>query len=95
MTRNANRFQKGTGAYVCTCCKRTTRSTGRGDNEHAGVCAECFDLQGEENSLSDTGEFYDSPANVIAMIDTIAARGGDASVWDDMRKRAADAMLAA
>lgn len=85
---NPSRFAKGTGVYTCSCCKRATRSTGRGDNEHAGTCAECFDLQGEENSLGDTGDFYDSKANVLSMIAHIAAKGGDASVWDHLKARA-------
>jgi hypothetical protein len=46
--------------YACGCCKRLTRQTGRGDNEFTGLCAECYDLAGEENSLSDTGALYDA-----------------------------------
>lgn len=86
--RDSRRFAKGSGVYACGCCGRRTRSTGRGDNEIVGNCAECYDLAGEENSLSDTGDFYDSPANVVAMIDTVAASGGNASVWADLKEKA-------
>jgi hypothetical protein len=63
-----------------------TRSTGRGDNEYVGLCAECYDLAGEENHLSDTGELYDSPENILGMIAFIASKG-DASAWDDLKKK--------
>lgn len=88
MARVANRFERGSGVYACGCCGRSTRSTGRGDNELVKMCAECYDLGGEENSLSDTGDFYDSPANVLAMIEAVGARGGNASVWDGLKAKA-------
>ncbi len=94
MARVANRFERGSAMYACGCCGRNTRSTGRGDNELVKMCAECYDLGGEENSLSDTGDFYDSPANVLAMIAAVAASGGNASVWDGIKARA-EAKIAA
>ena len=57
-----SRFERGTGVFKCATCARSTRSTGRGDNEHNGQCAECYDLAGETNSLSDNGELYDDVA---------------------------------
>lgn len=84
----ASRFAKGSGVYECGCCGRATRATGRGDNEHAGLCAECYDLAGEENSLSDSGKFYDSPANVLAMIKAVEDKGGNASEWADLKAKA-------
>lgn len=86
--RVTNRFAKGSAVYSCRCCKRLTRSTGRGDNEHVLLCADCFDLGGEENHLSDNGTFYDSPQNVLAMIANVEAMGGDASGWDDLKAHA-------
>jgi hypothetical protein len=83
-----NRFAKGSAAYNCRACHRLTRSTGRGDNEHVLLCAECFDLGGEENHLSDTGEFYGSKAEVLAMIAYVESKGGDASCWDDLKAAA-------
>lgn len=55
MSTTSNRFAKGSGAYECRCCSRKTRSTGRGDNENCGLCAECYDLAGIENEISDNG----------------------------------------
>ena len=95
MARVANRFERGSGLYACKCCKRNTRSTGRGDNELVKLCEECFDLAGEENHYSDSGgEFYDHPENVLAMIASVASKGGDASVWDEMKKNAEAAVAA-
>lgn len=89
--RTTNRFTKGTARYNCTCCGRATRDTGRGDNELLGMCAECFDLGGEENHLSDTGEFYDSKANVLSMIAFIESKGGNASCWAELKAKALEA----
>lgn len=60
----SNRFILGSGRYECRCCKRSTRSTGRGDNENVTLCAQCYDLAGEENHLADNGTLYESPENV-------------------------------
>lgn len=84
--KSASKFAKGSGAYKCECCGRLTRSTGRGDNENVGNCAECYDLAGEQNSLSDSGSFYESPARILEMIGIIVSKGGDASNWDDIKK---------
>lgn len=88
----ASRFAKGSGVYECGCCGRATRATGRGDNEHAGLCAECFDLAGEENSLSDTDEFYSGAANVLAMIKAVEEKGGNASEWANLKAKAIAAL---
>lgn len=86
MARTSNRFTKGTGVYECRCCHRATRDTGRGDNEGVRLCAECYDLSGEENHLSDNGEFYDKPANVLALIQAVADKGGDSNVWSTLKQ---------
>jgi len=52
------------------------------------MCAECFDLGGEENSLSDSGDFYAGPGEVLRMIEAIAKLGGNASVWDELKAKA-------
>lgn len=52
--RTTNRFTRGSGCYTCRSCGRKTRDTGRGDNEHIGLCAECFDLGGIENAICDS-----------------------------------------
>jgi hypothetical protein len=64
------------GVYACRCCAHNTRSTGRGDNENAQLCAVCYDLSGESNSISDTGELYGSVGSVRADLDKLAARVG-------------------
>jgi hypothetical protein len=89
MTRVTNRFERGSAVYACRTCGRNTRSTGRGDNEVILLCEECYDLGGEENHLSDNGgEFYNSPAEVLRLIASVASKGGDASVWDDLKSKA-------
>jgi hypothetical protein len=85
-------FKKGSGVYNCGCCKRATRSTG-GDGADVGLCDICYDLAGEENSLSDSGKLYDSPENVMAMIAAVKAKGGDASCWDELDAAAASALI--
>lgn len=66
--RNA-RFQRGSAAYICRCCKHNTRSTG-GDGAGVGLCDICYELAGEENCVSDTGELYD-PASVPGLMRTL------------------------
>lgn len=48
-----NRFQKGSGCFICQDCKKKTRSTGNGDNEHCRLCEECYEKAGDENALTD------------------------------------------
>jgi len=55
MAGDARRFQKGTGVYTCAACGKSTRSTGRCDNENVGLCAKCYDEGGLENEHSDSG----------------------------------------
>jgi hypothetical protein len=86
MANVTNRFARGSAVYECRCCHRNTRSTGRGDNEHVRLCAECYDLGGEENHISDNGgEFYSSKAEVLALIAEVEAKGGDASCWAELK----------
>lgn len=89
----ANRFRRGSGLYACRCCGRNTRATGRGDNEHVLLCAECYDLGGEENHLSDTGRFYSGPAEVLRLINAVAIKGGNAGHWDELRQQASALQL--
>jgi len=80
-----SRFQKGSGMYACRCCKRNTRATGNGDNDGVLLCVECYDLAGEENHLSDSGEFHSHPARILEMIHAVTLQGGDASCWDELK----------
>lgn len=86
-------FVKGGGSvYTCRCCNRSTRPTG-GDNDGVKLCVECYDLAGEENSVSDTGSFYGTPAEVLSNIASIVDKGGDSSCWDELKAKA-EALLA-
>lgn len=87
MTRTANRFTKGSSVFACRTCGHKTRDTGRGDNEMVQLCGDCYDLAGEENSLSDSGVFYDTPARILEAIARVASKG-DASSWDGMKAKA-------
>lgn len=90
--RNASTFGKGSGVFTCRCCGRRTRQTGRGDNEHTGNCAECYDLAGEENHLSDEGRLYGSVQYVLHLIGAVREAGGDTSSWDDIENYCLDAL---
>lgn len=89
--RKANGFVKGQSTYSCRCCKRLTRQTGRGDNDMVNLCAPCYDLAGEENHISDNGELYDSPQQVLSLIEEVAAHG-DASSWIEIQEFALKAL---
>lgn len=54
-TRQANRFGRGSGVYVCESCTRKTRQTG-GDNDSLRLCEECYEIAGLENAISDHGD---------------------------------------
>lgn len=65
--RERNKFQRGSGCYTCSVCKKLTRSTGRGDNEFAGLCERCYDMAGDENAVTDgdmTTEEFEAKWNV-------------------------------
>lgn len=82
-------FVKGGGTtYICRCCKRTTRPTGTGDNDGVRLCVECYDLGGEENHLSDTGELYGSPEQVLRLVREVESKGGNASCWAEIKAHA-------
>jgi len=84
---NASRFQRGSGVYKCGCCGRATRATGRGDNENNGLCAECYDLAGYENEVSDYGvdSLSDSSKReMMRLYALIAEKGGDNSSFSDV-----------
>lgn len=47
-----DRFQKGSGTYICRDCGKQTRETGYGESD-SGLCACCFRIAEWENALSD------------------------------------------
>lgn len=62
-----SQFKKGSAVYECRVCGHRTRDTG-GDGADVRLCSICWDLSGEENSLSDTGAFYGSTAEVTSLM---------------------------
>jgi len=46
------RFRRGSGVYTCNCCKKQTRDV-NGDAVHCNLCAECYEVAGCENEVSD------------------------------------------
>lgn len=80
-----SQFKRGSGMYVCACCKRNTRATGRGDNENVGICAQCYDLAGYENEIQD-GYDLDQRAreNIKRLVAEVIELGGkpDISMFD-------------
>lgn len=70
-----SRFQRGSGCYVCRLCGHNTRDTG-GDGAGVQSCDLCYELAGEENSISDTGTTYGSKEGVTAELAALDARNG-------------------
>ena len=49
-------FTKSSGStYICTCCGKNTRDTGRGENSVPNTCYTCWNEGGFENEHSDYG----------------------------------------
>lgn len=86
-----NRFQQGTGCFVCESCGHRTRKTTT-DCRDSAICDLCFELAGMENGASDRGEEavkdYLREATDIYM--TITGRGGHYEFWTEL----GDAVLA-
>lgn len=79
-----NRFARGSGVYACRVCKRNTRSTGRGDNEHVRLCAECFDLSGIENAVLDGDDVRKYADEIRSLYAAITQLGGNAKSFNDL-----------
>ena len=75
-TQNA-RFQRGSGVFKCDCCARNTRNTGQPHGSR--LCAECYELAGWENSLSDEGpaDFLKHKDDVVGELNRCVERGGN------------------
>ncbi len=69
------RFQRGSGVYTCRSCGHNTRDTG-GDGAGVRCCDICYELAGEENSISDTGKTYGSAESVANMLAALDRRNG-------------------
>jgi len=46
------RFEKYSAIYTCRICDRRTRETGDSES-YVGLCADCYNLGGLDNELSD------------------------------------------
>lgn len=80
--KNASHFQRGSGVYTCRVCGHRTRATGRGDNENVELCADCFDLAGLENQVSD-GEPLSAAQQVeVNHVAPIINRRAGREVWN-------------
>ena len=71
-----NKFTKGCSTFSCGSCGRLTRQTGRNDNEHLGLCAECYDLGGVENEICDSGSTPELEAEAAELRNIIVSKGG-------------------
>ena len=47
-------FQRGSGVFVCRVCGRRTRAVNV-DHAQTGNCADCYELAGIDNTISDNG----------------------------------------
>jgi len=52
--RKMNRIAAGSGVYRCRVCHGRTRRTDQ-DAAQIGLCAECFELAGDDNMHNDDG----------------------------------------
>lgn len=49
-------FTRGSSTFICRCCGRNTRATRDRSEGDIELCAQCYELAGWENTLSDMGE---------------------------------------
>jgi len=74
-TARNSHFQRGSGVYICRSCKHNTRDTG-GDGAGVQLCDLCFELAGEENSISDSGETFQGAEYVRGELAALDKRNG-------------------
>lgn len=78
----AKGFTKYVGTYDCPVCKRKTRETDP-DAAGAGLCAQCYELGGIENSIHDGYETAESTREeALKLMREIAKKGGKVDSWD-------------
>lgn len=79
MAKRNSHFQRGSGVYKCCDCGRSTRNTGV-QSRDSECCAECYELCGYENMLSDNGELsIEDRAVCRGYRDMAIAKGGNAA----------------
>lgn len=73
------KFQHGQSTYNCRVCKRLTRNTG--DEGQVELCAECYELAGIKNEISDNGplgpDSFTKPETVVKLLGRLKAYGID------------------
>jgi hypothetical protein len=69
------RFSRGSGAYKCRCCGRTTRDTGRGE-DGTEMCIHCWESTGLENEMMDCGESPEILARWESLVSECEKLGG-------------------
>lgn len=68
-----SKFAKGQSTFTCRCCKRLTRDTGgEGGVE---LCAQCYELAGLENELSDYGVSKDLVQSAVVYFEQLMEKG--------------------
>lgn len=68
-------FQKGSGAFKCGGCGRTTRHTGV-QSIGAEVCPDCYELAGYYNSFQDGEDVKRYATDIMARCRHIVKKGG-------------------
>ena len=79
MKTRTTTFTIGSGCYVCKSCGRKTRDDGNGDSVSCGLCTQCFEQGGIENSMSDNGETPELLAEWETLNKEIESKGGKVS----------------
>lgn len=66
-------FRKGQSTYTCRCCGRVTRDT----NSEGSIelCAQCYELAGLENELSDYGMSDDLTQTARSYFEQLIEKG--------------------
>lgn len=73
-TQMANKsFRRGQSTYTCRCCGRVTRDT----NSEGSIelCAQCYELAGLENELSDYGVHESLTQSATMYFEQLIAKG--------------------
>lgn len=72
-----SQFQKGQSVFECRVCGRKTRQTGNGDNEHVGLCEDCYEMAGLHNRVQDGGVLTEAEKQeCLKRCSFVASKGG-------------------
>ncbi len=82
-------FHRGSATYRCRVCTRLCRATlyehGGGND---GICSECWDLAGIENTISDNGleESGYTRNDALPLLKSLKKKGAPLTNWTDLMK---------